>query len=133
MCSQKTSNIYHFDTWLKSSGFSIDLNILPPIKDSQDSDDLSKALLALIDLAESAPKMFKPLFQNLVQIDGLVEFLVKEAGRGQGSHFAHGKVVGAHVELREGLGQAVVIDALGPLRLARMLSTFHQNALHGWR
>ncbi|SCO81749.1 probable beta karyopherin [Fusarium oxysporum] len=43
------------------------LNILPPIKDSQDSDDLSKALLALIDLAESAPKMFKPLFQNLVQ------------------------------------------------------------------
>jgi hypothetical protein len=43
------------------------LNILPPIKDSQDSDDLSKALVALIDLAESAPKMFKPLFQNLVQ------------------------------------------------------------------
>ncbi|KAF4453727.1 putative beta karyopherin [Fusarium austroafricanum] len=43
------------------------LNILPPIKDSQDSDDLSKALLALIDLAESAPKMFKPLFSNLVQ------------------------------------------------------------------
>ncbi|KAH7243186.1 importin subunit beta-3 [Fusarium solani] len=43
------------------------LNILPPIKESQDSDDLSKALVALIDLAESAPKMFKPLFQNLVQ------------------------------------------------------------------
>lgn len=43
------------------------LNILPPIKDSQDSDDLSKALVALIDLAESSPKMFKPLFQNLVQ------------------------------------------------------------------
>ncbi|KAG8666917.1 importin subunit beta-3 [Fusarium poae] len=43
------------------------LNILPPIKDTQDSDDLSKALLALIDLAESAPKMFKPLFSNLVQ------------------------------------------------------------------
>lgn len=43
------------------------LNILPPIKDSQDSDDLSKALVALIDLAESAPKMFKPLFHNLVQ------------------------------------------------------------------
>ncbi|KAG5930573.1 hypothetical protein E4U42_006661 [Claviceps africana] len=43
------------------------LNILPPIKDSQDSDDLSKALLALIDLAETAPKMFKQLFQNLVQ------------------------------------------------------------------
>lgn len=43
------------------------LNILPPIKDSQDSDDLSKALVALIDLAEAAPKMFKPLFSNLVQ------------------------------------------------------------------
>ncbi|KAG6004336.1 hypothetical protein E4U21_001149 [Claviceps maximensis] len=43
------------------------LNILPPIKDSQDSDDLSKALLALIDLAETSPKMFKQLFQNLVQ------------------------------------------------------------------
>jgi hypothetical protein len=43
------------------------LNILPPIKDSQDSDDLSKALVALIDLAESSPKMFKPVFQNLVQ------------------------------------------------------------------
>lgn len=43
------------------------LNILPPIKDSQDSEDLSKSLVALIDLAESAPKMFKPLFHNLVQ------------------------------------------------------------------
>lgn len=43
------------------------LNILLPIKDSQDSEDLSKALVALIDLAESAPKMFKPLFHNLVQ------------------------------------------------------------------
>jgi hypothetical protein len=42
------------------------LNILPPIKDSHDSEDLSKALLALIDLAESSPKMFKPLFHNLV-------------------------------------------------------------------
>jgi hypothetical protein len=43
------------------------LNILPPIKDTHDSDDLSKALVALIDLAESAPKMFKQLFHNLVQ------------------------------------------------------------------
>lgn len=42
------------------------LNILPPIKDSQDSEDLSKALLALIDLAETCPRMFKPLFHNLV-------------------------------------------------------------------
>lgn len=42
------------------------LNILPPIKESSDSDQLTKALIALIDLAEIAPKMFKPLFQNLV-------------------------------------------------------------------
>ncbi|KAH8887044.1 ARM repeat-containing protein [Thozetella sp. PMI_491] len=42
------------------------LNILPPIKDSKKSDDLSKALLSLIDLAEAAPKMFKALFHNLV-------------------------------------------------------------------
>jgi hypothetical protein len=43
------------------------LNILPPIRDSQDGYDLSKALVALIDLAETAPKMFKTLFSNLVQ------------------------------------------------------------------
>lgn len=43
------------------------LNILPPIKESSDSDDLSKALLALIDLAEGAPKMFKDVFNTLVQ------------------------------------------------------------------
>ncbi|KAK0610440.1 armadillo-type protein [Bombardia bombarda] len=43
------------------------LNILPPIKDSQDSEDLSKALVALIDLAEGAPKMFKQIFHVLVQ------------------------------------------------------------------
>jgi hypothetical protein len=42
------------------------LNILPPIKQSQESEELTKALVALIDLAEVAPKMFKPLFQNLV-------------------------------------------------------------------
>ena len=42
------------------------LNILPPLKDSRDSDDLSRALLALIDLAETAPKMFKSLFHTLV-------------------------------------------------------------------
>ncbi|KAM7221543.1 Armadillo-type fold [Rhypophila decipiens] len=42
------------------------LNILPPIKDSQDSEDLSTALLALIELAESAPRMFKSLFSVLV-------------------------------------------------------------------
>ncbi len=43
------------------------LNILPPMKDSGDSDNLSKALVALIELAEEAPMMFKHLFHNLVQ------------------------------------------------------------------
>ena len=42
------------------------LNILPPIKESQDADQLTKALIALIDLAEVAPKMFRQLFHNLV-------------------------------------------------------------------
>jgi hypothetical protein len=43
------------------------LNILPPIKESGDGDMLTKALISLIDLAEIAPKMFKPLFNSLVQ------------------------------------------------------------------
>ena len=43
------------------------LNILPPLKDSGDGDNLSRALIALIDLAEEAPMMFKHLFRNLVQ------------------------------------------------------------------
>lgn len=43
------------------------LNILPPIKDSHESEDLSSALVALIDLAETSPKMFKSMFRNLVQ------------------------------------------------------------------
>lgn len=43
------------------------LNILPPIKESNDSEDLSKALVALIDLAEGSPKMFKAVFNSLVQ------------------------------------------------------------------
>ncbi len=42
------------------------LNILPPIKESRDSELLTKAIIALIDLAEVAPKMFKPLFNHLV-------------------------------------------------------------------
>jgi len=42
------------------------LNILPPIKDSNDGELLTKALISLIDLAEVAPKMFKPLFNSLV-------------------------------------------------------------------
>lgn len=42
------------------------LNILPPLKEASNSDDLTKALLAMIDLAEAAPKMFRPLFHDLV-------------------------------------------------------------------
>lgn len=42
------------------------LNILPPIKDAGDSEQLTSALVALIELAEVASKMFKPLFNNLV-------------------------------------------------------------------
>ena len=42
------------------------LNILPPIKESRESEELTTALLALVDLAEAAPKMFRPLFHNLV-------------------------------------------------------------------
>jgi hypothetical protein len=42
------------------------LNILPPIKAAQESEELTRGLISLIDLAEVAPRMFKPLFQNLV-------------------------------------------------------------------
>ena len=43
------------------------LNVLPPLKESGDTDNLSKAFVALIDLAEAAPKMFKTLFSSLVK------------------------------------------------------------------
>ena len=43
------------------------LNILPPLKEQGDSENLTKALIALIELAEEAPMMFKHLFHNLVQ------------------------------------------------------------------
>ncbi|KAI9666712.1 MAG: hypothetical protein M1821_004648 [Bathelium mastoideum] len=43
------------------------LNILPPIKESNDSEQLTKGLIALIELAEAAPKMFKNQFHDLVQ------------------------------------------------------------------
>ncbi|MCJ1251245.1 hypothetical protein MMC30_008476 [Trapelia coarctata] len=43
------------------------LNILPPLNEAGDSDNLTKALLALIELAEIAPTMFKQLFHSLVQ------------------------------------------------------------------
>ena len=43
------------------------LNILPPLKESGDSENLTKGLMALIELAEEAPTMFKYLFHNLVK------------------------------------------------------------------
>lgn len=43
------------------------LNILPPLKEAGETDSLSRALLALVELAEAAPKMFKNLFSNLVR------------------------------------------------------------------
>jgi importin-5 len=43
------------------------LNIIPPLKDSGDADHLQNAFVALTDLAEAAPRMFKPLFSNLVK------------------------------------------------------------------
>ncbi|KAJ5328221.1 hypothetical protein N7541_001641 [Penicillium brevicompactum] len=43
------------------------LNILPPLKEASESEELSSALLALIELAEISPKMFKVMFNNLVK------------------------------------------------------------------
>ena len=43
------------------------LNILPPLKESGDTENLSRAIIALIDLAQRAPIMFKSLFHSLVQ------------------------------------------------------------------
>ena len=43
------------------------LNILPPLKDSGDGDNLRKAFSSLLELTEDAPLMFKSLFRNLVQ------------------------------------------------------------------
>ena len=43
------------------------LNILPPLKESGDTENLSRAFLSLIELAEICPKMFKTLFSNLVK------------------------------------------------------------------
>jgi hypothetical protein len=43
------------------------LNILPPLKEASESEELSSAFLALIELAEICPKMFKGLFNNLVK------------------------------------------------------------------
>lgn len=43
------------------------LNVLPILKSQQSSDNLSKILVALIDLADTAPVMFKPLFPQVVE------------------------------------------------------------------
>lgn len=43
------------------------LNILPPLKEASESDELSSAFVALIELAEICPRMFKNLFNNLVK------------------------------------------------------------------
>ena len=43
------------------------LNILPPLKESSESEELSSAFLALIELAEICPKMFKGSFTDLVK------------------------------------------------------------------
>lgn len=43
------------------------LNILPPLKEADESEELSKAFVALIEIAEICPKMFRPLFNNLVK------------------------------------------------------------------
>lgn len=43
------------------------LNILPPLKSSDEEEELSKAFIALIELAELCTRMFKPVFNNLVK------------------------------------------------------------------
>jgi importin-5 len=50
------------------------LNILPPLQQQNDSDNLIKAFVALIELAEIAPTMFKQFFNHLVQFSiGVVQ------------------------------------------------------------
>ncbi|EMC99967.1 hypothetical protein BAUCODRAFT_30394 [Baudoinia panamericana UAMH 10762] len=44
------------------------LNTLLPLKEASDSDNLTKALMAVIELAELASKMFKNVFSDLVQL-----------------------------------------------------------------
>lgn len=43
------------------------LNVLPPLKESSESEELSSAFLALIELSEICPKMFKSSFSDLVK------------------------------------------------------------------
>ncbi|KAK0333340.1 importin subunit beta-3 [Friedmanniomyces endolithicus] len=44
------------------------LNTILPLKEAGDSDQLSKALMAVIELAEAASKMFKNVFSDLVAL-----------------------------------------------------------------
>ncbi|KAF2764289.1 ARM repeat-containing protein [Teratosphaeria nubilosa] len=44
------------------------LNTLIPLKEAQDSEQLTKALIAIIELAEVSSKMFKNVFHDLVQL-----------------------------------------------------------------
>lgn len=43
------------------------LNVLPPLKEGDQDEELSKAFVALIDLAEICPRMFRNLFKDLVK------------------------------------------------------------------
>ncbi|KAL1952456.1 hypothetical protein VTO42DRAFT_5376 [Malbranchea cinnamomea] len=43
------------------------LNILPPLKCPEEDEELSKAFVALIELAELCTKMFRPVFNSLVK------------------------------------------------------------------
>jgi len=43
------------------------LNILVPLQNEEQSENLSRAFMALIDLAEISPKMFKPAFNSVVK------------------------------------------------------------------
>jgi importin-5 len=50
------------------------LNILPPLKDSGDSEHLQAAFVALTELAEASSRMFKNLFNNLVKFSiGIIQ------------------------------------------------------------
>jgi hypothetical protein len=41
--------------------------VLPPLKEAGDADNLSRAFMALIELTEATPKIFKNLFSSLVK------------------------------------------------------------------
>ena len=63
------------------------LMILPPLKDEGDNDNLQSAFLALTELAEACPRMFRRVFSDLVKHPltdaGLEQFAKDWAGTGQ--------------------------------------------------